>query len=178
MPLDANLQHLIQNEFFRYLVFEDPKWDWKNFRFDHDVDFADEKLGAIVNQTDPDLRAFKAHGGKLIQYHGWYDPAISPLNSVNYFQSVHAKMGDTQDFYRLFMVPGMDHCSGGPGATEFDRMSLLTRWVEKNEAPAQIVATRMAGDQVIRTHVVCSYPQSAHYKGIGSQDEADNFECR
>ncbi len=173
----TNLQHLIQNDFFRYLVFDNERWDWKTLRFDHDVDFADEKLGAIVNQTDPDLRTFRSRGGKLIQYHGWYDPAISPLNSVNYFQSVHAKMGDTQDFYRLFMVPGMDHCQGGPGATEFDKMSLLTMWVEKNEAPTQIVATRTAGGQVVRTHLVCAYPQTAHYKGTGNMDDAANFDC-
>ena len=68
-----------------------------------------------MNHINPDLSALKRHGSKLLQYHGWNDPAISPLNSVNYFESVQKKMGDNGEFYRLFMVPGMAHCVGGPG---------------------------------------------------------------
>jgi feruloyl esterase len=125
--------------FFKYAVFEDPNWDYKSFRFephdgfDSDVDFTDTKLGALFNATDPNLSAFKARGGKLIQYHGWSDPDITPLNSVNYYESVTRFMSaggvhgvrDTRDFYRLFMVPGMHHCGGGPGASIFDMVEPL-----------------------------------------------------
>ena len=172
-----NLQHQIQNDFFKYLVFENPNWDWKTFKFDRDVDYADQKIGPIVNQTDPDLRTFKARGGKLLHYHGWYDPAISPLNSVNYFQSVRAKMGDTASFYRLFMVPGMAHCRGGPGATEFDPMAPIVEWVEQGKAPDSILGSKLKEGQVVRTRPICAFPKTAKYRGSGSTDDAANFQC-
>ena len=167
-----NLQHGISEDFFKYFVFNNPGWDWKTFDFDKDVAFADKKVGAIVNHIDPDLSAFKQRGGKLLQYHGWNDPAISPLNSVNYFESVQTRMGDTGDFYRLFMIPGMEHCGGGPGASQFDHMAVISGWVEKGKAPDRIVASRPG-----RTRPLCPYPQIAKYKGSGSTDDAANFIC-
>ncbi len=167
-----NLQHDISVAFFSNFVFDDPHWDWTTFDFDRDVTAADRELGAVVNQIDPDLSAFRAHGGKLLQYHGWSDPAISPLNSVNYFTSVQQTMGDTQDFYRLFMFPGMEHCGGGPGPNQFDRMRLITDWVEQGAAPDAIIAARPG-----RTRPVCAYPRVAKYSGAGSTDDAANFAC-
>ena len=167
-----NLQHAISVAFFRNFVFDAPDWDWKTFDFDKDVALADKKVGAIVNQISPDLSAFKKHGGKLLQYHGWNDAAISPMNSINYFASVQDRMGNTQDFYRLFMVPGMEHCSGGPGPNDFDKMAVMVEWVEEGKAPAQIIASRPG-----RTRPLCPYPQVATYKGSGSTDESQNFVC-
>ena len=167
--------------FFRYIVFEDPKWDFRSFRFDKvpgfdsDVDFTDDKLGAIFNNMNPDLTAFRAHGGKLIQYHGWADPDISPLNSINYYQSVNEKMGDSKNFYRLFLVPGMFHCNGGPGPNTFDTLSALEQWAEDGSAPDRIVAT--GGTVKDRTRPLCPYPQEAQWKGAGSTDRAENFVC-
>jgi len=122
----SNIQHAISVAFFSNFVFGNQNWDWKSFDFDKDVALADNKLGAVLNQINPDLSAFKQRSGKLLQYHGWNDPAISPLNSINYFNSVQEKMGDTQDFYRLYMAPGMEHCMGGPGPNQFDRMGRLS----------------------------------------------------
>jgi feruloyl esterase len=167
-----NLQHAISVAFFRNFVFDNPNWDWKTFDFDKDVALADKKVGAILNQISPDLSAFKKHGGKLLQYHGWNDAAISPMNSINYFASVQDRMGNTQDFYRLFMVPGMEHCSGGPGPNDFDKMAVIVEWVEEGKAPAQILASRPG-----RTRPLCPYPQVATYKGSGSTDESQNFVC-
>jgi feruloyl esterase len=167
-----NLQHGISVSFFSNFVFDNPHWDWKTFDFDKDVTLADDKVGAIVNQINPDLSAFKQHGGKLLQYHGWNDAAISPLNSVNYFTSVQSKMGDTQAFYRLFMVPGMEHCTGGPGPNRFDKMAAITQWVEDGKAPDQILASKPG-----RTRPLCPYPKVAKYKGTGSTDDASNFTC-
>ena len=97
------------------LAYQDPNWDWKKFDIDRDVKFVDEKTG-FINAVDPDLSKFKARGGKILIYHGWNDTAISPQNSIDYYNSVLAKMGRNQgDFIRLFMAPGMAHCQGGPG---------------------------------------------------------------
>jgi hypothetical protein len=169
-PTDA--QHAIMYSSFADLVFGDPKWDWRTFDFDKDVTLADEKVGGATNHINPDLSAFKKHGGKLLEYHGWNDPAISPLNSVNYFESVQSKMGDTSGFYRLFMVPGLEHCAGGPGATDFDHMQVIVKWVEDGAAPERIVASRPG-----RTHPLCAYPKVAKYTGKGSTDDAVNYTC-
>ena len=134
----------------------------------------------------------KARGGKLILYHGWSDAAISPLNAIDYYRSVQAKMGTKADgFVRLFMVPGMQHCGGGPGPSVFgqngdgpgdperDIHAALKQWVEGGTAPAWIVATKYKSPGVVeRTRPLCPYPQTAHYKGSGSTDDAANFLCR
>lgn len=187
---------LFANQFFTDMLYANPKWDPKSFNFDSDVKFMDDKLGAILNSVDPDLRAFKAHGGKLIQYHGWSDAAIPPLGSVEYFESVQSAMGDTENFYRLFMVPTMSHCAGGPGATMFgnagglgpqaddadhDVVLALDRWVEKGVAPDRIIATGFVANDpakgVAMTHPLCPYPQVAQYKGTGDTKDAANFVC-
>ena len=100
------------------MVFDNPNWDFATFDVDRDTRTADQKLGSIVNAIDPNLAAFENHGGKLIMYHGWADQAIQPENSINYYESVVSTMGGaqkTQEFLRLFMVPGMTHCQGGVG---------------------------------------------------------------
>jgi pimeloyl-ACP methyl ester carboxylesterase len=187
---------LFANQFFGDMVFENPKWDPKSFNFDTDMKITDDKLGGILNSMDTNLRAFKAHGGKLIQYHGWSDAAIPPLGSVEYFESVQKAMGNTKGFYRLFMVPTMSHCAGGPGATMFgnaggfeapqedadhDVVLALDRWVEKGKAPDRIIATGYVDGNptkgVAMTHPLCPYPQVAHYKGTGDIKDAANFVC-
>ncbi|MES1258378.1 MAG: tannase/feruloyl esterase family alpha/beta hydrolase, partial [Acidobacteriota bacterium] len=177
--------------FYRYMVFDDPDWDYRTFRFeasngvDSDVDFTDAKLGALFNATSPDLSAFHARGGKLIQYHGWSDPDITPLNSIQYYESVAQFMSrggnhglrDTKQFYRLFMVPGMQHCSGGPGATVFDMIEPLENWVEKGAVPERVVASRLSNGAPERTRPLCPYPEEAKWSGTGSTDDAANFVC-
>lgn len=170
--------------FFRFLVFDDPNWDYHSFRlepsdgFDSDIDYLDAKLGALFNAINPDLSAFKARGGKLIQYHGWSDPDITPFNSINYYESVLKTMGpNTTEFYRLYMAPGMQHCSGGPGATTFDMIAPLDCWVNGGIAPESITASRFTNGVVTRTRPLCPYPQEAKWKGTGSTDEAVNFVC-
>jgi feruloyl esterase len=170
--------------FFKYFVFEDPDWDYHLFKFentagfDTDVQFLDDKLASIFNATNPDLRAFQANGGKLIQYHGWSDPDITPLNSINYYESVLNATPGASDFYRLFMVPGMQHCTGGPGTAKFDMVTALEQWAEKNVAPEKIIAAHVgANGAVDRTRPLCPYPQEAQWNGTGSTDDAGNFVC-
>ena len=162
----------------------------------HDVQFLDDKLGPVRNATDANLKAFQDRGGKLILYHGWNDPDISPLSSTNYYDNVAAKLGQktADSFMRLYLVPGMQHCGGGPGATvlgstpgsgadaQHGIQAQIERWVETGIAPMEILATKyktptQPEDGVVRTRPVCAYPQVARYKGTGSSDDAANFSC-
>ena len=163
---------------FRYAVHENAAWDWHGFDLDADVALADQKLG-YIHATNPNLAAFRDRGGKLLMYHGWADQLISPENSINYRATVEDMMGGNQDnWYRLFMVPGMGHCRGGDGPNQFNAMSALERWREMDEAPAQILATHVINNSVDMTRPLCPYPQIAVYKGRGSTNDAANFTCK
>jgi feruloyl esterase len=159
------------------LAYQDPKWDWRKFDVDRDVRFVKEKTD-FINAVDPDLSKFKARGGKILMYHGWNDVAISPENSINYYNSVQAKMGKNQDVVRLFMMPGMGHCQGGIGPDQVNFMAALERWREKGEAPTQLIATKTVGPRVDMTRPICAVPQVATYKGSGSTNDAANFSCK
>ena len=133
----------------------------------------------VLDATDPDLSAFRQHGGKLIIYFGWADPQLNPRMGLEYYEDIVAKMGpSTSDFARLFMVPGMFHCSGGVGTSTFDSATPLVHWVEQGQAPASIPAARIVGGQTIRTRPLCPWPEVARYKGSSSIDDAANFTCR
>jgi len=162
------------------------KWDWRTFDFNRDVAAVDALLAANVNATDPDLQTFKAHGHKLIVYHGWADVIVPSLESINYYTSVenaqaashHRSPADeTQQFYRLFMVPGMAHCGGGPGLNSIDPVEALEQWVEKGTAPKKIIAKRTVKGVTEMTRPVCPYPQAARYNGAGDSNDAANFTC-
>jgi hypothetical protein len=170
------------SNFFANMVYEDSAWDYRNFQPERDTKKADDKLARILNATDPDLSKFQARGGKLILYHGWSDAAITPLNAIAYYKTIRKP----EPFVRLFMVPGMQHCGGGPGPNDFgqqaagvtgdaehDINTALERWVEDGTAPPYIIAKREA-----RTRPLCPYPQVATYKGAGSTDDAANFVCQ
>jgi Tannase and feruloyl esterase len=170
----------ISNGFFQYMVFDNPKWDFRTFNVDRDTRFADKKLGSIVNAIDPNLEAFEARGGKLVMYHGWADQLIASENSINYYNSVVNKMGGlkkTQQFARLFMVPGMKHCRGGVGPTTFDALGAVANWREHGIAPTKIIASKSVDHKVVETRPLCPYPQAAIYKGSGSTNHAANFVC-
>ena len=161
------------------VAYDDANWDWKSFDLDRDLKMVDEKVGNIVNAVNPDLSAFKARGGKLILYHGWNDTAISPGNTINYYNSVLSKMGPKQDnWIRLFMIPGMGHCQGGPGPSQVNYMGALERWRESGVAPEQMQAFHVTNNRVDMARPLCPYPQVAQYKGVGSTNDAANFICK
>ncbi|HTA46711.1 MAG TPA: tannase/feruloyl esterase family alpha/beta hydrolase [Bryobacteraceae bacterium] len=162
----------------RILGYQNADWDWHNYDLDRDLALADEKAGFIDAHTY-DLSAFKAHGGKLLLYHGWADQGIPPGNTINFYNGVLAKMGSKQDdWVRLFMVPGMMHCQGGDGPDQFNKMGVVERWRESGVAPKEIVASHVSGGTVDRTRPLCPYPQVAVYKGTGSNNDASNFVCK
>ncbi len=164
----------IGDDFFKYIVFADPKWDYRT------LDFTDvaRYRNATVDALDPNLKPFFARGGKLIQYHGWSDPQIPPLHSVDYYRSVVGALGNVEASYRLFMVPGMQHCGGGSGPNQFNALAALERWRESGTPPGQIVAAHVTDNRVDMTRPLCPYPQVAQYKGTGSANDAANFACR
>ena len=162
-----------------WVAYDKLDWDWQSFDLDRDMKVVDEKVGTIVNAINPDLSAFKARGGKLILYHGWNDTAISPGNTINYYNSVLSKMGSKQDnWIRLFMIPGMGHCRGGVGPDQVNYMGALERWRESGTAPDQIEALHVKDNRVDMARPLCPYPQVAQYKGVGSTNDAANFTCR
>jgi feruloyl esterase len=166
---------------YKYLVFQDPKWDYLTFNSDTDVPRAEQTISGLMNSVDPNLKPLFTRGGKLLQYHGWADPGIPPQSSVNYYKSVLDRLGGkakVDDSYRLFMVPGMGHCGGGDGTSTFDMVSALDQWVVQGNAPEQIPASKVVNGATVRTRPLCPYPQVATYKGSGSTDDAANFSCK
>ena len=158
---------------FRYVIYQNPQWDWRNFDADRDPVKANA-VNKDVDALDPHLDAFAKHGGKLLLYHGWADQQVAPGSTVEFFGSLHDASGE---WARLFMVPGMAHCSGGEGPDTFDKIGAMEDWVERGKAPSQMIASHHAAGKVDRTRPLCPYPQVAKYKGSGSVDDAANFVC-
>jgi len=187
----AGIQY-VQN-YFRYMVTGDPKWNILTADVPESLQQATKQTAADLDSTNPDLSKFRARGSKLIMYHGWDDPAISPWNSIAYYQSVQKAMGetDTSGFLQLYMVPGMEHCVGGPGPAAFGQLGIATTngpkygvfdalvdWVEKSVPPQKVIATKYDADKkAVMTRPLCPYPELAKYKGAGDTNDAANFAC-
>lgn len=188
-----SLQVAFSTGYFGGFVFERRDWDFRSFDLTRDVATAREKLGTLMDATDPDLTKLRKHGVKLLQYHGLLDGSIPPAMSTHYFDRVQARMGNTQDYYRLFLAPGVLHCGFGPGPNVFgnlgspgkdaehDTLFALERWVEQGVAPASIIATKYTDDDprkpALRTRPLCPYPQVAKWDGKGDVDRSESFKC-
>lgn len=167
------LSNLFGNNFFKYFAFEDAGYDMLRLDLGADLDRARDKTSHDLDSTDPNLAPFRAHGGKLLQYHGWNDPAIPARSSIVYYEAVRAAVGPADDFYRLYMVPGMLHCGGGAGPGNVDWLAVLDRWVTVGEAPGPLTAA--SGSPFAPTpppsdgptQLLCPYPQVASRDGAG-----------
>jgi feruloyl esterase len=164
---------------YRYLVYNDPEWTVSKFNPETDPAKLEQGVSGDIDARNADLKPFLSRGGKLLMYHGWADPQISPLAAIGYYTQAKRMNGaTTNDSFRLFVAPGMAHCGGGEGPNDFDKIGTLEQWVEKGKAPDMIVASHAKGGAVDRTRPLCPYPQIATYKGSGSVDEAANFACK
>jgi feruloyl esterase len=206
-------QSTFGNGFVANFVYRDANWDPRTFDVDKTPADADKAVGQVLNATDVHFTEFKKRGGKYIQWHGLADPLVTALGSIEYYRRVVAAQGraggvkkaesttgalddralaNTQDFYRLFLAPGVAHCGGGAGPNqlgqtggngdaEHDIVVALERWVETGTAPTRIIATKYVDDDrtkgVAMTRPLCAYPQFAHYKGSGDTNDAANFVC-
>lgn len=210
--------------FIGHYVFGQKDFDWRKINFDTEYDMIKQKLDPILAAPSPDLSRFKARGGKIIQYHGWNDPVNMPWESPNFYAAIALfekyratpekldeamskltpadvaalvlSTKDVDSYYRVFMAPGMAHCTGGSGTTNFnqqtnarspgagpvqDIVAALVHWVEDGVAPEQIIATEFKdganAKDVVRQRPLCAYPKVAKYKGTGDINAAASFSC-
>ena len=199
--LVAGPETFLGGDFYKYMVFDGADWDWRTMDFDTDVPAAVSKVGADVDNLATDLSAFAASGGKLILYNGLADALIQPDNAVEYYESVRKDSPDADTFTRLYLAPGMGHCSSGPGPNAFggtrylnagqpnppvldpehDVISAIVAWVEEGKAPGAIVATKFTDDDaskgIAMQRPLCPYPQQAAYDGSGDPNDAASFAC-
>ena len=176
-PRSANLE--LPGQYIGYMADETVRHnvDALTFNFDRDPETL-ARARRIYDATSVDLRAFKARGGKILMWHGWADGAIVATSSIGYYEGVTKAMGGrepTEQFFRLFLVPGVHHGSGGPGYTEFDTLSALEDWVEKGRPPDKLIVGRMKNDILERTRPIYPYPVLARYSGKGNPLQADSF---
>jgi len=168
----------VAEQYLKYLADETVRRNADPLSFDFDRDPATLKRSRdLYDATSPNLRAFKSRGGKLLMWHGLADSGIAAASSVGYYESVLEAVGgrtQTDEFFRLFLIPGVHHCGGGPGLVEFDALTALEDWVERGRAPEQLVASRSNGDAVERSRPVYPYPALARYSG-GDPKNATSF---
>ena len=172
-------------DWFRYFVTQNPAFDWTTLTQDSYEQLFDqsvEQFNAVIGTDNPDLTAFRDRGGKIILWHGWADQLIYAGGTIDYFTRVQERSGGpakAAQFARLFMAPGVAHCGGGAGPAPSGQFDAVVKWVEEGKAPDTLAAVRRdQSGAVTRSRPLCPYPQVARYKGKGSTDEAQNFECR
>lgn len=172
-----DLSFAFGTQIFKYLVFNDPEWDYASYKFNNFE--KDSRLAAsYLNATDPKLEGLKARKGKLILWHGWADTALPAQATIDYYRQVLQHDPKAPEYCRLFLVPGCLHCGGGPGAAEVDWLKVIVDWVEHGNAPDKLIASRHEGGKLVMTRPLFPYPEYAGFKGHGDASSADSFEAK
>jgi feruloyl esterase len=170
-------QAMFVTEGAKYFLFSDSAWDYSRYKGSLIKDA--KRWVAMLDADNPDISGFAKQKGKLILWHGWADPALNPLSTIDYYMQVMARDPRARDYVRLFMEPGVLHCGSGPGPSDVSWIKLMTEWVENGRPPEHVVATKAdSSGRPIRTRPLCEYPKRAVYTGKGSTDEASSFVCR
>jgi len=173
----ADLLFAFGTQIFKYLIFNDPNWDYSKYdfsTFEHDTQLA----ASYLNANNPNLSGLKKRDGKLIIWHGWADTALPAQATIEYYMQVKAHDPSAADYCRLFLVPGCLHCGGGPGATDIDWLSAIVDWVEKGRAPDKLIAAKKENGKTVMTRPIYPYPETAIYKGSGDPNSSDSFEAK
>lgn len=176
-PLVPNMQHPFGTHVMKYLIYHDPDWTYRNYNYD--TLRQDAKLAAhTLNATNPDLSAFRKRGGKLLMFSGWSDVAVSALATIGYHDKLMAHDETAANDVRLFLMPGVEHCWGGPGPSYVNFLDEIDRWVETGKAPEQTTAYWL--DENSRpngSRLICAYPETARYDGKGDTRDVASFSC-
>ena len=169
----------------RFWVYFDPTWDWHVLDYDNYLQFFADTVamvGPVMASDDPNLAPFRDRGGKVVMWHGFADQLIVPEGTIDYYDAVTQELGGgykrTEEFARLFMAPGVGHCGGGAGPQPLGLFQSVVNWVENDDAPDTILASKSLGGGLTQTRPLCPYPTFAQYTGSGSTDDAANFVCR
>lgn len=171
-------------DYLKYWIAQNPNLDWKNMDYQSFVDYFNESVDLfrpIMGTDNPDLSQFKKSGGKMIIWHGWDDRLIPPKGTIHYYNHVVKLMGGqkrTDEFVKLYMAPGVDHCNGGDGADQINGFKSLVNWVEKQQPPKNLTAKKIENGNLILQRPLCAYPQKTVYKGEGNANNPANFECQ
>lgn len=168
------LQYAIGTGILKYLVFQDSTWDYANYDFAHFSEQSRE-ASAYLDATSTDYRAYQERGGKMIIYHGWSDPALSAYTSLNHYEAAVARDSSLAESVRLFLLPGVLHCGGGPGPSGTNWIRLIQDWVEHNTAPERVVVRKKEEGKVVLSRPVFPYPARAIYDGLGNPSVESSF---
>jgi feruloyl esterase len=169
-----SLHYMFGSEIFKYLVYNDPAWDYSKYDFQN---FFKETAyaSAFLDASNTDYDSFKKLNRKMIMYHGWNDPALSSLATIRHYEEAMKKDNNLQTSIRLFLLPGVLHCEGGTGPDKIDWVKLIQDWVENNKAPERVVLSKIVNGKTVMTRPVFPYPKEAVYNGSGDSNTEKNF---
>jgi feruloyl esterase len=176
-PEFGNLR--VADQYLKYLADATVRPNVDPLKFDFDRGPATlARARALYDAASTNLRAFKARGGRMLMWHGLADSGIAASSSIGYYEGIVKELGgraQTDEFFRLFLIPGVHHCGGGPGLVEFDTLTALEEWVEKGRAPDHVIASRSNAGVLERSRPVYPYPALARYSGTGDPRNASSF---
>ena len=175
-----NLHYAFGTQMHKYIIFDDPEFDYASFDFGDHARWLEQtrRAAKLLNATDTDLSGFRTAGGKLILWNGWSDPAIPATGTIRYYEGVAAGDDGVDEYLRMFMLPGVLHCAGGPGPDFVDWIAAIQAWVEEDRAPDRLVAAKINRGEVEMQRPVCAWPERAVYDGSGDPRREESFECK